>query len=63
MGEKAIPKLEDRDNRCDIYFSCEFKKGYFKKYHRCTSSQCLISTILIFTTSECPEDKWRALDY
>ena len=33
MGEKAIAKLEDRYNRRDICFSCEFKKGYFKKYY------------------------------
>ena len=58
MGEKAIAKLEGRYNRCDISFSCEFKKGYFKKYYRCKSCQCLISTKLIFTTSECPEGKW-----
>jgi len=31
MGEKAIAKLEDRCNRRDICFSCEFKKGYLKK--------------------------------
>ena len=63
MGGKAIAKLEDRYNRRDICFSCEFKKGYFKKYYRCTSCQCLISTKLIFTTSECPEGKWETLDY
>ena len=63
MGEKAIAKLEDRYNRRDICFSCEFKKGYFKKYYRCISCKCLISTKLIFTTSECPEGKWGTLDY
>ena len=63
MGEKAIAKLEDRYNRRDICFFCEFKKGYFKKYYHCTSCQCFISTKLIFTTSECPEGKWGALDY
>ena len=62
-GGKAIAKSEDRYNRRDICFSCEFKKGYFKKYYRCTSCQCLISTKLIFTTSECPEGKWGTLDY
>ena len=56
-GENAIAKLEDIYNRRDICFSCEFKKGYFKKYYRCTSCQCLIITKLIFTTSECPECK------
>ena len=63
MGERAIAKLEDRYNRRDICFSCEFKKGYFKKYYRSISCQCLISTKLIFTTSECPEGKWGTLDY
>ena len=63
MGEKAIAKLEDRNNRRDICFSCEFKKDVFKKYYRCTSCQCLIITKLIFTTSECPEGKWGTLDY
>ena len=58
MGERAIAKLEDRYDRCDICFSCEFNKGYFTKYYRCTSCQCLISTKLIFTTSECSEGKW-----
>ena len=56
-GGKAIAKLEDRYNRRDICLSCEFKKGYFKKYYRSTSYQCLISTKLIFTTSECPAGK------
>ena len=51
MGEKAIAKLEDRCNRRGICFSCEFKKGYFKKYYRSTSCECLIITKLIFTTS------------
>jgi len=32
-GGKEIDKLEDRYNRRDICFSCEFKKGYFKKYY------------------------------
>ena len=50
-GGKAIAKLEDRYNRRDICFSCEFKKGYFKKYYPCTSCRYLISTKLIFTTS------------
>ena len=63
MGEKAIAKLEDRYNRRDICFSCEFKKGYLKKYYRCASCQCLIITKLIFTTSEYPEGKWGTLDY
>ena len=62
-GGKAIAKLEDRYNRRDICFSCEFKKGYFKKYYHFISCQCLISTKLIFTTSECPEGKWGTLDY
>ena len=30
-GGKVIAKLEDRFNRRDICFSCEFKKGYLKK--------------------------------
>ena len=47
MGEKSIAELEDRYNRRDICFSCEFKKGYFKKYYHYTSCQCLISTKLI----------------
>ena len=63
IGEKAIAKLEDRCNRRSICFLCEFKKGYFKKYYRCTSCECLIITKLIFTTSECPEGKWGTLDY
>ena len=64
MGEKAIAKLEDRYNRRDICFSCELKKKRcFKKYYHCTSCQCLISTKLIFATSECPEGKWGTLDY
>ena len=29
MGEKEIAKLEDRYNRHDIYFSCEFIKRIF----------------------------------
>ncbi len=62
-GEKAIAKLEDINNRRDICFSCEFKTGKLKKYNRCTSCNCLISAKVIFTTSECPEDKWGALDY
>ena len=62
-GGKAIAKLEDRYNRRDICFSCELKKRYFKKYYHCTSCQCLISTKLIFTTSEYPEGKWGTLDY
>ena len=37
MGEKVVGKLEDRYNRRDICFFCEFKKDYFKKYYRCTS--------------------------
>ena len=36
-GGKAIAKLEDRYNRRDICFSCEFKKGLFIKYYRCIS--------------------------
>ena len=63
IGEKAIAKLVDRCNRRNICFSCEFKKGYFKKYYRCISCECLIITKLIFTTSECPEGKWGTLDY
>ena len=61
-GGMAIAKLEDRYNRRDICFSCEFKKGYFKKYYCCTSCQCLISTKLIFATSKCHEGKWETLD-
>ena len=57
-GGKVIAKLEDRYNRCDICFFCEFKKGYFKTYYLCTTCQCLISTKLIFTKSESPEVKW-----
>ena len=63
MGKKAIAKLEDIYNRRDICFSCEYKTGYFKKYCHFTSCQCLISTKVIFTTSECPEGKWGTLDY
>ena len=63
IGEKAIAKLEDRCNRRDICFSCEFKKGYYKKYYRCAPYECLIITKLLFTTSECPEGKWGTLDY
>ena len=31
MGENAISKMEDLNNRCDICFSCEFKTGKSKK--------------------------------
>ena len=61
MGENAIAKMEDLNNRRDIYFSCEFKTG--KKYFGCTSCNCYINTKTIFTISECPEGKWKTLDY
>ena len=32
-GGKVIAKLEDRYNRRDICFSCEFKEGYLIKYY------------------------------
>ena len=63
VGEKAITQLEEIYNRRDICFSCEFEKGYFKKYYRCRSCECLISTKVIFTTSDCLEGKWGTLDY
>jgi len=63
MGENAIAKMEDLNNRCDICFSCEFKTGKYKKYFRCTSCNCYIHTKTIFTTYECPEGKLKTLDY
>ena len=63
MGENAIAKMEDLNNRRDICFSCEFKIGKSKQYFRYTSCYCYINTKTIFTTSECPEGKWKTLDY
>ncbi len=63
MGENAIAKLEDINNRRDICISCEFKTGKSNRNYRCTSCNCNISTKIIFTTSECPEGKWKTLDY
>jgi len=62
-GENAIVKSEDIQNRQEICLSCEFKTGKSKRYYRCTSCNCNISTKIIFMTSECPEGKWGALDY
>ena len=63
MGENAIAKMEDLNNRRDIWFSCEFKTGKSKKYFRYTSCNYYINPKIIFTTSEFPEGKWKTLDY
>ena len=63
MGENAITKLEDINNHLYICFSCEYKTGKSNSNYRCTSCNYSISTKIIFTTSECPEGKWKTLDY
>ena len=63
MGENAIAKMEDLNNRCDICFSYQFKTEKSKKYFRCTSCNYYINTKTIFTISECPEGKLKILDY
>ena len=47
MGENAIAKMEDLNNRRDICFYCEFKTGKSKKYFRYTSCNCYIDTKII----------------
>ena len=63
MGEKAIAKLKERYNRRDICFSCEFLTGKTKKTFSCLSCNCNISLKIMFTTAECPEGKWKTMDY
>ena len=63
MGENAIAKMEDLNNRRDICFSCEFKTEKSKKYLKCMSCNCYINTKTIFTTFKFPEEKWKTLDY
>ena len=62
-GENAVAKLEDIINCRDICFYCEYKTGKYNGNCRCTSRNYNISAKIIFITSECPEGKWKTLDY
>ena len=51
MGENAIAKMEDLNNRRYICFSCEFKTEKSKKYFRCTYCNYNINTKTILQLS------------
>ena len=62
-GENAIADYEDIQSRRMICYSCEFLTGKTKKIFSCLSCNYNISLKIMFTTAECPEGKWKTLDY
>ena len=61
-GENAIADYEDIQFRREICHSCEFLIGDSRKTFSCKSCGCNISLKIMFTTAECPEEKWKVLD-
>jgi hypothetical protein len=62
-GENVIADYEDIQSRRMICYSCEFLTGKTKKTFSCLSCNCNISLKIMFTTAECPEGKWKTMDY
>ena len=62
-GENAFADYEDIQSRREICHSCEFLIGNSRKTFRCESCGCNISLKIMFITAECPEGKWKVLDY
>ena len=62
-GDNAIADYEEIQSRWEICQSCEFLTGNSKKTFSCKSCGCNISLKIMFITAECPERKWKVLDY
>ena len=62
-GRNAIALYEDIRCRREICQTCEFLIGSTRKTFHCESCGCQINLKIMFTTSECPEGKWEAVDY
>ena len=62
-GDNAIADYGDIQSRWEICHSCEFLSGNSRKTFSCKSCGCNISMKIMFITAECPEEKWKALDY
>ena len=62
-GRNAVASYEDIQTRRGICQACEFLIGSTRKTFRCESCGCQISLKIMFSTSECPERKWEAVDY
>ena len=62
-GDNSIADYEDIQSRREICHSCEFLTGNSKKTFSCKSCGCNISLKIMFITAECPERKWKVLDY
>ena len=62
-GENAIADYEDIQSRRMICYSCEFLTGKTKNIFTCLSCNYNFSLKKMFTTAECPEGKWKTLDY
>ena len=63
QGDNAIADYEDIQSRWEICHSCEFLTENSKKTFSCKAYGCNISLKIMFTTAECPEGKWKTLDY
>ena len=63
-GANAIADYyEYIQSRRMICYSCAFLTGKTKKIFICLSCNCNISLKIMFTTAECPEGKWKTMDY
>ena len=62
-GENALADFEYIQTRRMICYSCEFLTGKTKKIFSWLSRNCNISLKIILTTAECPEGKWKTLNY
>ena len=62
-GRHAIASYEDIRVRRESCQACEFLIGSTRKTLRCESCGCQISLKIMFSTAECPEGKWEAVDY
>ena len=62
-GENAIADYKDSQSRLVNCNSCKFLTGKTKNIFNCLSCNCNIILKIIFTTTECPEGKWKTLDY
>jgi hypothetical protein len=62
-GENSIADYEDIQSRRLNCYSNEFITGKTKKIFSYLSCDCNISLIIMFTTAECQEGKWKTLDY
>ena len=61
-GKKYIANFQIIENRLQLCRSCEYKSGDRLKIMKCQLCECRIKYKVRFTSSSCPDGKWREVD-